>query len=183
MYSKEQNEAIHQRDDIHFEEFNLLFDTLMIRTWEVDGYTYNLANLDWNWGYNTNVTRLGVCRGKQKSIEISKALLMENLSTGAKEFEDTIRHEIAHAIDVEINGHSSHGRKWKLICLQVGAKPIRCSKQINSPEGKYTVKCDNCNHTSQAYRKRRGKAACSKCCNQYNRGRYSEKYILRFIPN
>lgn len=180
---RQQTEAVHQTDSISKYEFNELFDLLMCRTWEVDGYVYNLANLNWSWGYNTNKSRLGVCRGKQKLIEISTFLLYPNLATGAKEFEDTIRHEIAHAIDVEVNGSSSHGYKWQRIAIQVGAKPTRCSSGIETGKGKYTVKCDTCNHEEQAHRKRRGATACGKCCRRHNGGRYSDKFLLRFVVN
>lgn len=180
---RQQTEAVHKFDSITKIEFNNLFDLLMLRTWEVDGYHYNLANLNWSWGYNTNKSRLGVCRSRQKSIEISTFLLHPNLATGAKEFEDTIRHEIAHAIDVEVNGSSSHGRQWQRIAIQVGAKPTRCSKRIETGKGKYTVKCTTCNHEEQAHRKRRGASACGKCCRKYAGGRYDKRFILQFIEN
>ena len=48
-------------------------------------------------------------------------------------------------------------KKWKEMCIKIGAKPERCYKEENviQPFGKYTVYCKNCGIKRQAYRKKK----------------------------
>jgi predicted SprT family Zn-dependent metalloprotease len=101
-------------------------------------------------------------------------------------FENTIRHEIAHAIEFEVRGTSDHGNLWKLIARQVLCNAERCYKinevSITSPT-KYTLICDNCGVERPSHKKKKRKSACGKCCNTYNGGRFTEKFLLRQVQN
>ena len=168
--------------------FHKLYSKLMHKTWTVDGEEFNLIELGWKMKYNTRKRSLGLCRfnsftGK-KEIYISKVLLAKNIDNHAKEFEDTVRHEIAHAIDFQIRQRSSHCEIWKNIAVQVGARPER-GKEVNSADYKWTGTCPNCGKDSHRH-VLRGNAkysACGKCCNAYNRGNYTSIYKLVWTKN
>lgn len=78
-----------------------------------------------------------------------------------EEVEDTILHEIAHALDVIRNGVSSgHGYPWKKICVEIGAKPVRCYKSehnggdIKTPKGKYMLIVESTREVVRYYHKK-----------------------------
>jgi len=178
-----QQDPILKENSITRYEFDHLFNILMTRDWLVDGKYYNLYALGWRHDYNEHKTNLGLCSPRQKMIFISDVLVELNKWDNAQKFEDTIRHEIAHAIDFEQRGTSDHSNKWKRVCVQVGADPTRLADGIQSAKGKYTIRCKSCGHESQAHRKRKRAVACSKCCDAYANGRFDPKYILEFIEN
>ena len=45
---------------------------------------------------------------------------------------ETIPHEIAHYIDLLLNGKTSHDRRWKTICILLGGSGERCSSYNRS---------------------------------------------------
>lgn len=55
---------------------------------------------------------------------------------------DTIRHEIAHVLQVKEMGYTAHDSFFYEYCKKVGARPERCKERIEKPE-KYKVKCRN----------------------------------------
>jgi len=126
--------------------------------------------------------RAGQCHYGNKTIALSKKLIQENLDR-PESIEDTIRHEIAHAISYHIYGRrgKGHGYLWKNIAVQVGAKPSRCydSKKYQPAPSKYTLKCNNCGKTSPRHRKPKHSFSCSPCGN----GSYDPKLKLEVIQN
>lgn len=172
-------------------EIEKLANDLLNETWRVDAYRFqatsmfNLGLLGWRFEFNTRKRAAGLCSKNDKTIYISKWLLDQNLNKSL-EFENTIRHEIAHAIEFELRGESDHGRLWKFIARQVLCTAERCykSEQIGVTETtKYTLICDTCGKQSPSHKIKKRKSACGKCCNEHNFGRYSEKYALRQVQN
>jgi len=105
---------------------------------------------------------LGRCHyGGIKKITLSRWYVENNEEALV---EDTILHEIAHALDYLERGYSKHDKHWKKICIRIGAKPERCSKNADKPEGhyKYSVVC--CGKTYGKHRKSRGRTySCPQC--------------------
>jgi predicted SprT family Zn-dependent metalloprotease len=172
-------------------EIEKLANELLSLTWTIDIYRHrapsviNLMDLGWKFEYNTRKRAAGLCSKNEKTIYISRWLLEQNLGKSI-EFEDTLRHEIAHAIDFEIRGTSDHGRVWKLIARQVLCTAERCvrSEQIAVTETtKYTLICDSCGTQSPRHKATKRKGACVKCCNAFNGGRFSEKFLIRQVQN
>lgn len=160
-------------------ELITLFKKLMEVDWVFAEKTVNLSKRGWTIGWNNRKKALGVCRSSQKRIEISKYLLNNNLDK-PNVWEDTIRHEIAHAIEVELRRFSDHGRIWKRICRVTGANPTRvCDNPLNMGDShKFELVCPSCNYTSKYFRKPKANKACGDCCNKHNFGRYSKDYKL-----
>jgi predicted SprT family Zn-dependent metalloprotease len=185
-------------DSTTLNEFNELFKKLFARTWVVNGQEFHLPSLGWDMGYNSRKQSLGIIsyRGKRnyttrevtlhdKMVYISKVLLSQNLDKAA-DFEDTIRHEIAHAIDVEIRGKSYHDNHWKMICRELGADDTRLHEGfLNKPKGKYTLTCPNpdCDVVNERYRKVKRVPACGKCCKKYSGGNFDPKYRFEVTQN
>ena len=184
----EQANLILERDSITMDGFHKLYSKLMHKTWTVDNQEFNLIELGWKMMYNSRKRALGVCKHNsftgKKEIHISKVLLAKNINDNAREFEDTVRHEIAHAIDFQTRQRSSHCEIWKNIAVQVGARPEGC-KKVNSADYKWTGTCPNCGKDSHRH-VLRGNAkysACAKCCNANNQGMYTSKYQLEWTKN
>jgi len=90
--------------------------------------------------------RLGQCDYIKKTIEINKDYLETNAISN---FQNTLRHEIAHAIVFERYGCDKrwlsikpHGKEWKDIALSVGALATCFSTNIYiKPKLNYWLEC------------------------------------------
>jgi len=112
----------------------LLIETLLHRSWRVNGEVVNLASLGWSFGgFDKSVTRLGVCKSRYKEIGLSKT--MTELRTN-EEVEQTIRHEIGHAVDHVLRGYSAHDWVWKNVARQCGYN----GKSQTSVDSSVTIK-------------------------------------------
>jgi predicted SprT family Zn-dependent metalloprotease len=172
-------------------EISELAEKLLRVTWTISVYRFtepsviNLKERNWRFEFNNRKAAAGLCDFRTKTIYISKWLLFQNLEKSL-EFENTLRHEIAHALDFEMRKTSDHGQIWKLIARQVLCTAERCYKshQISiSTTTKYTLICDSCGKNQPSHKIKKRKTACGKCCNTYNGGRYSDKYVLRQVQN
>jgi predicted SprT family Zn-dependent metalloprotease len=95
-----------------------LIISLLNKEWNINKINYNLNNLGWTFaGFDKSIKRLGICYSNKKQIGLSKKMCELRIE---KEIDQTIRHEIGHAIDTEIRGYSSHDFKWKNIAQQCG---------------------------------------------------------------
>ena len=175
------------------QQFDEIFSLLFNRTWVVKGKEYNLSDLGWKRDYNRRKRSLGLCtysyrkEGRHYSLRgpgtvwISKTYLTLNLDS-VLDFEDTVRHEIAHAIDCEIRGRSNHDAHWKSIAVEVGARPNRINKKVlERPKAKYKAEC-SCGsvYTRHRLTAKARRAACSNCCNNHNGGRYTTEFVLNW---
>jgi predicted SprT family Zn-dependent metalloprotease len=140
----------------------------------------------WHFEFDNAVKRFGCCHyGGRKGyyISLSRKLVVLN---DKSQVLDTILHEIAHAMDYEERGTSDHGPNWRRLALSIGCNGERCysSDEVEQPEMKYTVSCNNCDHTYGKMRKpRRYSSACGKCCKKYNNGKYTPEYKLVYTQN
>ena len=90
---------------------------------ECTEYAYALFEdfglIGWTFHINDNKRRLGVCKFRTKRIEVSERILVNRA-----ELDDTIRHEIAHAL---AGSKAKHGPDWKKWAAYCGAKPQHCA--------------------------------------------------------
>lgn len=138
---------------------------------------HGLISQGWTFSFDRAKRRFGVCKHRTKQISISKALTELNEEAEVK---DTILHEIAHALAGPRNGHN---RVWRMRCVQVGARPERCydSVAVIQPAHKWLGTCPGCKRETK--RMKRMKIACSRCCIQYNRGRYTDEFAFVWTLN
>ena len=146
------------------------------------------AKFDWQFEFNNAKKTFGQCvYGKKYGrpfhrIKLSKPLVALN---DEEQVRDTILHEIAHALDVEQRGYSSHDYKWVSIARSIGCNGNRCYNvnDVEQPKSKYSLICNSCKREAPAYRKPKRKKACGVCCRKHNNGKYSEDYVLNLKQN
>ena len=109
---------------------------------------------------------LGRCHyGKIKKITLSRRYVEQNEEALV---EDTILHEIAHALDYLERGYSSHDKHWKKICVRIGADPQRCKEDVDFPEDHYKYSTTCCGTTYGRHRKSNRFYICPKCRKRLN---------------
>lgn len=141
-----------------------------------------LKSLGWKFKWSNSKRAFGQCTGnvaKQNFIILSRELCGLNLNNRLK-VEDTILHEIAHAIEFVNYGKLSHSSNWKCIHHSIGGTAERCysTKEVNVPKGKYTLHCDTCGKDVQRYKRPREIPTCGTCDRKFN-----PKYRLKLIQN
>lgn len=94
---------------------------------------YNLTEKGWSFLYNTRRRSLGLCNYMKRTIELSHQFTSSN---DRATVEDTIRHEIAHAL---VGSGHGHGAVWKRMAVKVGANPRSTKSDIVQTKGKYTL--------------------------------------------
>lgn len=134
---------------------------------------------DWSFDFDQAIKRFGATYWGSKRITLSKRLVLLN---NRDEVEQTILHEIAHAL---AGRYAGHGKPWKDIVVSIGGRAetyYDINKVVQVPP-KYELLCKNCGYTSYANRKRRAGVACPLCCNKYNHGKYSSKFRVSYKLN
>lgn len=115
---------------------------------------------DWTFAISDSKRRLGVCKHDDKRIEVSSNYFHVDM----EEIEDTIRHEIAHALTGPDHGHDA---TWRSICVMVGAKPQRLADEHlkTSAKPNYVIKCPSCDWKIYRFRMRQRNfgATCPEC--------------------
>lgn len=116
---------------------------------------------DWSFGYDHARRRFGRCDYTHRRITLSKSLTFLN---PLEEVRDTLLHEIAHALAPG----AKHGPRWRMMCLKVGARPVRCytDTQVVSPPRKpamYQLGCPRCDWWVDRRRMSQQKYQCAKC--------------------
>ena len=110
--------------------------------------------------WNRRKRSLGLCRYRQKRIELSAHFVMANDDAQVRE---TILHEISHALAGEKAGH---GPVWKAMCLRVGCRPERCDQgEAVMPRGRWQARCGACGKEYWRYKRpqRRARYWCKSC--------------------
>lgn len=111
--------------------------------------TYGLDQQGWTFAFNRRRNAFGLCTYKERRIELSLPLFH---FMKPEAVEDTLLHELAHAL---VGGGHGHGPVWKAACVRVGARPERCKSFSEALEGseavatyarsaKYTLRCPGC---------------------------------------
>jgi predicted SprT family Zn-dependent metalloprotease len=102
---------------------------------------------DWVYQYNDRIIKtLGRCIYREKVLEFSLSYVDLN---PMEELEDTILHEIAHALAPR----AGHGWLWKQVAKRIGARPKSCAiGDIKMPDAPYIFQCP-CGTEGKFYRR------------------------------
>ncbi len=141
---------------------------------------WGLTDRHWKFGWNNRKSALGLCRMRDRIIELSTYFWP---AISEEQQKDTIRHEIAHALDFEQRGYSDHGPKWKLLAMRVGAKPVACVtlniEEKDVQPSKYILICPN-GHRFPSHRLQKRRSSCPSC----STSRYFDaRFVLAQQPN
>jgi len=114
-------------------------EALMMR-YGLDGWKFVI---DRNTRFWAKIARIGQCRYREKEIALSDWYITHNEYDCVN---DTILHEIAHALTfVRSNGKwHGHDSYWRAICLEIGALPTRNKSQIKTPPLGFSATCPKC---------------------------------------
>ena len=144
----------------------------------------------WRFEFDDSVRRFGCCKLSYRLITLSRELTLRN---DRPQVEDTIRHEIAHALCGRLPNREWHGADWKRMCGRTGAKPVRCydSDEVAAPKGDWQATCAGCGRLHHKFRRPqfRGDRYCAhKECRmknppEYGQGRFNPlcKLVFRHV--
>ena len=79
---------------------------------------HGLSN--WTTRFDRALRRGGACFYRKRVISLSRVFVEQNAEAVV---EDTIRHEVAHALAWEHDGETGHGTAWRKWCEVTGAEP------------------------------------------------------------
>ena len=142
----------------------------------------NPHRIGYRFKFDNAKRRFGQCSYTDKRISLSKPLASNNLDNFFQ-INDTILHEIAHALSYKIHGRrgSGHCKRWVHVAKSIGCNGIRCydSTQVNNIEHKYTLVCDTCGAENPRHRRPRQDYSCSRC----EPNKFDDRYLLRVVQN
>jgi predicted SprT family Zn-dependent metalloprotease len=130
---------------------------------------FGLADEGWTFDFSKDKRTVGWCFRETKTIAYSLYFLHNDPA----EIENTIRHEIAHALCPPYRDYNGrwvkHGAEWRAMAIRVGARPDRCAAPGVKASSKhnYEIRCSECHKvTSRRYRLRQAKLTnyISGCC-------------------
>ncbi len=109
-----------------------------------------LAARGWTFGFDRARRRLGACHVSRRRINVSAPLAAV---LPAADVEDTLRHEIAHAIDAERRGRTNHDATWRALAVACGARAERCySRPLPADDAApYRGVCPSCGVAAAFY--------------------------------
>jgi len=112
----------------------------------------------WSFEFDQAKRRFGLCSYRRQTISLSEPLVRLNERARV---ENTIRHEVAHAI---AGAGAGHGRVWIQACYVTGADPKRCYDSANTetPVAPWRAECPN-GHFSIPRHRRGANRVCAKC--------------------
>jgi hypothetical protein len=115
----------------------------------------------WEFRFNKTLQAAGSCRFPYEDVpgRIELSVYFVDIDP-ADEVEETIRHEIAHAIAGPV--FPPHGEAWVKACGITGAKPERTRKGPMPPPN-WVAQCPSCQAAFSCYRKPPGPAWCVAC--------------------
>lgn len=102
---------------------------------------WGLEEKGWRFEWDRAKRRFGKCSHRRKLITVSRELTELN---GKEEGEDTIRHEVAHAL---CKVGAGHGEEWKRKAREVGAKVERtydAEKVVTPKKRVFRAECGGC---------------------------------------
>jgi predicted SprT family Zn-dependent metalloprotease len=105
----------------------------------------------WGFGLSGAKRRLGVCKYRQRRIEIAAYYARNSPEESVL---DTLLHEIAHAL---AGPAAKHGPKWKAVAIRLGATPRSCetSQRAVVEPGDWQATCRACEKVAHLYRQPR----------------------------
>lgn len=137
-------------------------------------HRHGLIEQGWKFDWNKRKSSFGLCDSRNRMIYLSAPLTplrkIENI-------ENTIKHEIAHAL---VGCEHGHNYIWKRKSRELGC--IIGQSQNESVDvsniAKYRATCPNCKHTIYSNGKVRRRSSCIKCS-----PRYDERFLHVWVSN
>lgn len=107
---------------------------------------------------------------------------------GMEEVDRTLRHELAHLLARYRAGRrriQPHGAEWRQACTDLGLDGEKRCHELPLPRRrvarKVLYRCRHCQAEVRRVRPFRRAVACLKCCREFNRGRYDDRFRFEFV--
>jgi predicted SprT family Zn-dependent metalloprotease len=99
---------------------------------------HGLIERGWTFKFDNAPRRFGYCSWATKTISLSRKLVLLNEE---REVQETILHEVAHALHSETRGRSDHGPEWRRIAQSIGCTGRRCydAANVKTPPRRATI--------------------------------------------
>lgn len=121
----------------------------------------SLRHSGWTIRFDNGKRRIGACWPATKMISLSRH---HTNYGGLSRMDDAIRHEIAHAIDIERRGRTDHGPEWRRLAIACGATPeSRFDLLPHKINARYRLRCPGCERTDYLFNRPRARHACPFC--------------------
>jgi predicted SprT family Zn-dependent metalloprotease len=149
----------------------------LLKKHKLDKWTIKWADRESMESKKEGADTFGKTDYKTMTISLSKDLTKHEKDKNR--INNTILHEIAHAIDYEKNGSSEHNDRWRQIATSIGcnADMKTSSKTLDQKEVyKYQAKCDKCGQEFFSRNKVTKKRSCNKCSG----GGYNKEFKLNY---
>lgn len=112
---------------------------------------------EWSVGFSKRKRVNGLCKYKKKVVELSYALVNK---AEAEEINNTILHEIAHAI---VGPRQKHNKIWQTKFLEIGGDGKRLGNNYIEDGYNWIRFCPDYHFIQRLYRKRKGHFLCPTC--------------------
>jgi predicted SprT family Zn-dependent metalloprotease len=100
---------------------------------------HELSQRGWTFGFDRAKTRCGQCDFHQRRITVSIYYVRDRASN-VGDIQNTILHEIAHAL---AGYEAGHNHEWKRIALSIGCDgKVTCDNWQGVVPGNYRIKCE-----------------------------------------
>lgn len=132
----------------------------------------------WRLEFDRCVKRFGCCKHGSRVISLSIPLCSINDFASV---EDTILHEIAHAL---VGAGHGHDWVWKNKCIEIGCKPIRCyggdGDDTRVVPLRYKAECGGCGviHYKTRYKEMIGRKRSCRCQSHIS---WDKRILLEYI--
>lgn len=120
---------------------------------ELMGSTFlgvNLEKCRWEFSLDKSKSWAGLCDFNKKKIYLSSFYISH---FDRWQIRDILLHEIAHAVASIKYGDYGHGKGWKKVCVEIGAKPSRFFKLPETIKYKWEIKIKSINKVVKRYHK------------------------------
>jgi len=126
---------------------------------------------DWTYSWLKTKRTMGLCNYRTKMISASRVYVGV---ASVEQLENTVLHEIAHAI---AGFEAAHGPAWERACVEIGAEPKRLfDASTISPPYTWCMSCKVCGPQRKLFAKPRSKR--SESCVNCSGGRYNPEFKL-----
>lgn len=125
----------------------------------------------WTFSWLTTKRTMGLCDYRTKMVSASKIYVG---IASVEQLENTVLHEIAHAL---AGFKAGHGFAWERACVAIGAEPKRLfdASQI-SPPYTWARSCPSCGPVAKYFSKPRSKRSHS--CGRCSGGAFNRDFLL-----
>ncbi|MDF2441359.1 MAG: hypothetical protein JWN98_2343 [Abditibacteriota bacterium] len=177
-------------NDVNVSQLSLLFDELNLKYFD---NSLPACRIEWSRRLTRAAGNIDV---RRRLVKLSTPLLIDAFASDSlfppefsvcgvpcdnpqRALEEILKHEMIHLWLHELGLPSGHTPEFRAKARAIGQPRTRHGIALPIPKSGWIYACPAC-HTEFSRRRRYGRAvACAKCCKQWNKGRYDERFKLR----